>query len=180
MSQENVEVIRSLYEIGAGDSFSVAPDEFDRAFRDYIDEQFEVRLPPDYPEGEPVFRGREGFDELLAMLGDTWGKWRFEPERFLDAGDRVVVFVRILAEGGASGVPVRVGDDSRLDDSRRSSHVPACVSGPFAGPRSRRAPESAIPRERRDRAQAYDAFNRRDWDAMLREHVSPVRMRRPT
>ncbi len=108
MSQENVEVIRSLYEIGAGDWFSVAPDQIDRAFRDYVDEQFEARLPSDYPEGEPVFRGREGFDEMVAMLADTWGKWRLEPERFLDAGDRVVVFVRILAEGGASGVPIEL------------------------------------------------------------------------
>ena len=108
MSQENVKIVRSLYEIGAGDWFSVAPDQIDRAFREYVDEQFEARLPSDYPEGEPVFRGREGFDEMLAMLGDTWGKWRLEPERFLDAGDRVVVFARILAEGGASGVPIEV------------------------------------------------------------------------
>ena len=108
MSKENVELVRNLYGIGAGDWFNVAPDEFDRAFREYIDEQFEVRLPSDYPEGEPVFRGRKGFDELLAMLGDTWGKWRIEPKRFLGAGDRVVVFVRILAEGGASGLPIEV------------------------------------------------------------------------
>ena len=40
------------------------------------------------------------------MIADTWGKWRFEPGRFVDAGDRVVAFVRILAEGGASGVPI--------------------------------------------------------------------------
>jgi ketosteroid isomerase-like protein len=103
-----MEIVRSLYEIGAGDWFSVAPDQMDRAFREYIDEQCEFRLPPDYPEGEPVFRGRAGFDELMAMLGEAWGKWRLEPERFLDAGDRVVVFVRILAEGGASGAPIEL------------------------------------------------------------------------
>ena len=108
MSEENVEVVRSLYQTGGGDWFSVAADQIDRAFREYVDERFEARLPPDYPEGEPVFRGREGFDELLAMLSNTWGKWRIEPERFLDAGDRVVVFVRILAEGGASAVPIEV------------------------------------------------------------------------
>jgi ketosteroid isomerase-like protein len=108
MSEENVEIVRSLYEIGTGDWFSAAPDQIDRGFREYADEQCEFRLPPDYPEGEPVFRGREGFDELLAMLAETWGKWRLEPERFLDAGDRVVVFVRILAEGGASGVPIEL------------------------------------------------------------------------
>jgi hypothetical protein len=30
------------------------------------------------------------------------------PERFLDAGDHVVVFARIEAEGGASGVPIEL------------------------------------------------------------------------
>ena len=108
MSQENVEVVRTLYEIGAGDWFSAAPAEIDRAFREYVDEQFEARLPPDYPEGQPVFRGRDGFDEMTAMLAGAWGKWRLEPERFLDAGDRVVVFARIIAEGGTSGVPIEV------------------------------------------------------------------------
>jgi len=108
MSEENVEIVRSLYEIGAGDWFSAAPDQIDRGFRQYVDEQCEFRLPPDYPEGEPVFRGREGFDEMMAMLSDAWGKWRSEPERFLDAGDRVVAFVRIFAEGGSSSVPIEL------------------------------------------------------------------------
>jgi ketosteroid isomerase-like protein len=107
MSRENVEVIRRLYETGVT-PFDAAPDQINRIFRDYLDEQFEVRLPPDYPEGEPVFRGRDGAAELGAMLRATWGKWRLEPKRFLDAGDRVVVFVRILAKGGASGVPIEV------------------------------------------------------------------------
>jgi ketosteroid isomerase-like protein len=105
MSQENVEIVRTLYELG-GDPFNAAPDQVDRVFHDHLDEQFEVRLPSDYPEGEPVFRGRAGVEEMFAMLADTWGKWRFEPDRFVDAGDRVVVFLRILAEGGTSGVPI--------------------------------------------------------------------------
>ncbi len=108
MSQENVELVSSLYDIAGGDWFRNA-DQIDRAFRDYVDEQvFEVHLPSDYPEGEPVFRGREGFAEMLAMLGETWGKWRIEAERFLTADDRVVAFVRILAEGVSSGVPIEV------------------------------------------------------------------------
>ena len=41
-----------------------------RLFGDFVDEQFEIHLPPDYPEGEPVFRGREGGTEMLSMLPD--------------------------------------------------------------------------------------------------------------
>jgi ketosteroid isomerase-like protein len=103
MSEENVEVVRNLYALG--DFLNLNPDAIDPAFRDYGDEQFEVHLPPDYPEGELVFRGREGLDQLSAMLKETWGEWRVEPERFLDAGNRVVVFARLVGKGGASGAP---------------------------------------------------------------------------
>jgi ketosteroid isomerase-like protein len=86
------------------------PASIDRVFRDYLDEDYELRLPGGYPEGEPVFRGREGFAQLLAMLRDTWAEWRFEPERFIDAGDQTVVFVRVVAAGSASGVPIELPD----------------------------------------------------------------------
>jgi ketosteroid isomerase-like protein len=102
MSRENVELVRATYEL---DLFTAAPNQIDRVFRDYVDEEFELHLPPDYPEGEPVFRGRGGFDQLIAMLSETWSEWRLEPERFLDAGDRVVVFARIVGMGEASGAP---------------------------------------------------------------------------
>jgi ketosteroid isomerase-like protein len=103
MSEENVELVRNLYAL---ELFLTAnPDAIDRAFREYLDEQVEVHLPPDYPEGEPVFRGRDGAAQLTAMLQEVWGEWRLEPERFLDAGDRVVVFARVSGKGGASGAP---------------------------------------------------------------------------
>jgi ketosteroid isomerase-like protein len=40
------------------------------------------------------------------MLRDAWSEWRFEPERTIDAGDRVVVFMRVVAKGRESGVPI--------------------------------------------------------------------------
>jgi ketosteroid isomerase-like protein len=103
MSEENVDLVRDLYALG--DWLNPTPDETDLAFRDYLDEQFELRLPPDYPEGKPVFRGREGVAQWRAMLREAWDEWRVEPERFLDAGERVVVFARLMGTGGASGVP---------------------------------------------------------------------------
>src|SRR5262245_64892192 len=103
MSEENIEIVRNLYALG--DFLNPNSDEIDQAFHDYLDEQFELRLPNDYPEGEPVFRGREGFAQVTAMLREAWREWRFEPERFLDAGERVVVFARVVGKGGGSGVP---------------------------------------------------------------------------
>lgn len=98
---------------------------FDRIFRDYLDEEYELRLPGGYPEGEPAFTGREGVEQLVAMLRDSWSEWRFEPDRFIDAGDQVVVFVRVVAKGSASGVPIELPDahvvtlsDGRLTSTR--------------------------------------------------------------
>jgi ketosteroid isomerase-like protein len=103
MSEENVELVRRVYI--EGDLLQTTSDQIDSLFREHLDEDFEFRLPGDYPEGEPVFRGREGVDQLVAMLGETWSEWQFEPERFLDAGDQVVVFARIVGRGKASGAP---------------------------------------------------------------------------
>ena len=112
MSQENVEIVRRWYaflpdvaDVDAAEDQAI----LDQAFRDYLDEEYEVRLPadyPDYPEGEPVFRGRDGLLRFAAMLRDAWSEWRFEPERIIDAGNCVVVFMRVLAKGRESGLPI--------------------------------------------------------------------------
>jgi len=103
MSQANVEVARRIY--ANADLFRATTDQIDRAYRENLDEDFEFRLPPDYPEGELVFRGRDGIDQLIAMLSETWGEWRFETEGFRDAGDQVVVFAHIVGRGEESGAP---------------------------------------------------------------------------
>ena len=108
MSQEKLEVVRRLYAEDGPFALPLSPDDehalLDRLFRDFYDERVEVRMPADYPEGEQVLRGREGMAGLLTMLRESWTVFRFEPEQFIDAGDRVVVFIRVVAEGGASGV----------------------------------------------------------------------------
>src|SRR5271157_819964 len=113
MMSPNIELVRRwsafLPSLGGTDPNDDSAT-IDRAFRDYLDEEYELRLPGGYPEGEPVFRGREGFAQLLAMLRDAWAEWRFEPERFIDAGEQVVVFVRVVARGSASGVPIELPD----------------------------------------------------------------------
>ncbi len=128
MSHENVEFVRRWY-ASLPDLRDTDPAEdrafTDRVFREYLDEGWELRLPGGYPEGTPVFRGREGLAQLAAMLRDTWAEWRFEPERFIDAGNRVVVFVRVVARGSASGVPIELPDahvvtvrDGRMTSTR--------------------------------------------------------------
>ena len=122
----NIELVRRWYALlpSLGETDPNDDSAFlDRVFRDYLDEEYELRLPGGYPEGEPVFRGRAGFAQLVAMLRDAWAEWRFEPERFLDAGEQVVVFVRVVAKGSASGVPIELPDAHvvTLHDARLTS-----------------------------------------------------------
>jgi len=106
MSQDNVTLVRSVYALGLEQAV------VDRAFAGYLDEGFEVRPPGAYPDGE-IFRGREGVRRWLATIDEVWGEWRFEPERFIDAGDRIVALVRVVARGGSSGVAL----------DRKTAHV---------------------------------------------------------
>ena len=81
-----------------------APDgPADELLRELVHERFELRLPPVYPDSQ-VFRGPDGLKRWVAKTREVWGEWRFEVERYLDAGDRVVALVHVVAEGGASGV----------------------------------------------------------------------------
>ena len=128
MSQENVEIVRRLYAEGGPFALPLSPDDeralLDRLFREFYDERVEIRMPADYPEGEQVLWGREGMVGVIAMLRETWTEFRFEPERFIDAGDRVVVvLIRVVAEGGASGVATdrETAHVWRVRDGRLSS-----------------------------------------------------------
>ena len=109
MSEENVELVRrwlawipDLRDADLADDHAAV----EQAFRDYLDEEFEIRIPTYYPEETPVFKGREGVARYAAWLRDAWSDWRPWPERFFDAGDHVVVFGRIVAKGRSSGVPI--------------------------------------------------------------------------
>jgi hypothetical protein len=78
MSQVNVALARDLYEL-LPDLRERGREAVDRLFRDYVDARFELHLPPDYPEGEQVLRGREGMDAFVDVLQETWSEWRFVP-----------------------------------------------------------------------------------------------------
>jgi ketosteroid isomerase-like protein len=106
----NLDLVRSVYRRRAFGSADSNDDQafFDRIWRDYLDEEFEYRGTGGYPEGELVFGRREGLAQLRAMLLDAWAEFRFEPERFIGAGEQVVVFVRFAGRGRASGVPIEL------------------------------------------------------------------------
>jgi ketosteroid isomerase-like protein len=49
-----------------------------------------------------VYRGHPGVARWLQDWGVAWSEWSSEPEQFIDAGDSVVVVVRVNAKRGGS------------------------------------------------------------------------------
>jgi ketosteroid isomerase-like protein len=107
-----VELVRNAYRF-IEDIQEDRRHDFDDAYGEWFDERFELLPPPTYPEGAQVFRGRAGLKRWIAVTKDIWDEWRLLAERFLVAGDKVVVLVRVIAQGHLSGV--------RLD--RKTAHV---------------------------------------------------------
>ena len=79
-------------------------EDYEDGYPESFAESFELVLPPTYPEGGQVFRGREGLKRWIASITEIWDEWRMEPERFIPADDRVVVLIHVLARGQLSGV----------------------------------------------------------------------------
>jgi uncharacterized protein len=105
MSEENVEMVRLAYaEVG---EYTTRGGLEQSVRAGLIAPDVEVDLSAMYPDA-PIHRGVEA--GLAASDSSPWGgSLKFEPERFFDVDDeRVLVFVRVTAEGQGSGVPVEV------------------------------------------------------------------------
>jgi ketosteroid isomerase-like protein len=97
MSEENVEIVRrSLEAWNCGDI---------KAAVACADPGIEVREDPTLPDGE-VFHGVEGILASVAKGAEVLGEVRYEPEEFLDLGDRVLIVLRLIGRGTHSGAPV--------------------------------------------------------------------------
>jgi ketosteroid isomerase-like protein len=97
-----VQIVRRSYRML--EDLRKAPDgPADRLLRELVHEQFELHLPPVYPDAQ-VFRGADGLKRWVVRTKEVWGEWQFQLERFVDLGERVVVLVHLVAEGGLSGV----------------------------------------------------------------------------
>src|SRR5690348_3535985 len=51
-----------------------------------------------------AYHGYEGALRWLEEWGTAWAEWSIAPEDFIDAGDSVVIFIRMRAEGRGSGI----------------------------------------------------------------------------
>src|SRR5947209_13613063 len=103
MSQENVEIVRRAYSIvRERDTYSFITASKDR-YDEYFHPEAEIVPPASYPDTDASYRGYAGFQRFQQQLDEIWDGWRFEAERFFDAGDRVLVFTRTSGTGKQSG-----------------------------------------------------------------------------
>ena len=108
MSQENVEIVRRLYSLRP-DAAGVVRGDYDNAFVDNFHPDVEIVPPSSYPDTpESGDRGAEGMLRWVQQLDEIWDDWRFEAERILDAGDRVVAFVRVSGSAKQSGAALTI------------------------------------------------------------------------
>jgi ketosteroid isomerase-like protein len=102
MSQENVEVVRAIYEAWTRGDYEAV---FAR-----IDTDIEWFAPSDISaSGEPesgLSRGQEGVRRSLGKWVGAWDDYRFELRRLIDCGDDVLVEGWQRGRGRTSGVEV--------------------------------------------------------------------------
>jgi ketosteroid isomerase-like protein len=97
MSQENVEIVRRIYEAYGRGDFAAVLDAADARIRCFD--------RPDRP-GATVYTGYEGLLKFAESDREVFENVRYEPADFIGAGDHVVVRIRQAGRGKASSVPV--------------------------------------------------------------------------
>ena len=98
MSQENVEIVRHVYEAWNRGDLDVAFARFEA--------DVEVITPPDLPEAG-TYRGPAAVREWAETFLEAWGELRMDPVRIVDAEQQVVVTLRYSGRGRGSGLEVR-------------------------------------------------------------------------
>ncbi len=99
MSQENVELIRTAYA-----AFSRGDVD---AMLQVCDPEVECQLPQGGLNAGTL-RGHQALRAFLESYVESFESFQIEPEEIKDAGDRVLVFLRVLGRGRGSGADVEV------------------------------------------------------------------------
>jgi ketosteroid isomerase-like protein len=103
MSRENVAVMRRMYEAwNSGDMAGLA---------EVFDPQVEVRPALSAFMASTVYRGHDGIATWYAETHEPWADMRAVPQRFIEAGDRLVVVVGLQARvpGGQVDIDAEIG-----------------------------------------------------------------------
>ena len=111
MSQENVEMVRGLWEPFTGVDLTAVDWDDEAAIREMNDRfwspEVELRWSRSGPEAR-VYRGREGVIQAFREWQEAFSEFYVEPLDFIEQGDCVVIPQRQWGIGSTSGIPVEV------------------------------------------------------------------------
>jgi uncharacterized protein len=110
MSQENVEIVRSIYDRWAEGDF--------RAGRELLDPNITTVWAQEFPTAG-TYHGPDEHEAAMRQWLSAWTDFEIEAERFEDAGDSVIVPFVVRARGRDSGAEV----------ARRWAHAWTLVDG---------------------------------------------------
>ncbi len=84
-----------------------------------LDPQIEWTEPAEFPGGG-TYHGREGVKAYLSQSRAAWAEIDSEPERFIVAGDKIIVFVHVRArpKDGAEWHEARIADVYTFRDGK--------------------------------------------------------------
>jgi ketosteroid isomerase-like protein len=95
VSQENVEIVRSIY------------DDWLRG--EWATDRFDPQIAMVESETVPGATSAHGLDAVrryMESFAKYWEQIHFEPQEYIDAGDQVIVVARLVGRGKSSGVDV--------------------------------------------------------------------------
>ena len=98
MSHENVEIVRSMYKTLDGKLHGNF---------EFLAPEVEFHTSGAFPDLDPVYRGREGFQILNDRLNAPWAEISLEPDRIIDIGERVLVLSHFQGTG-RDGIEARL------------------------------------------------------------------------
>ena len=97
MSQENVDLVRGMYDAFAAGDVPTVLQSFDPEIVWNEAENFP------YADGNPYVGPHAVVDGVFARLGSEWDYWNLDIEEILDAGDRAIAVGRYHAKNKATG-----------------------------------------------------------------------------
>jgi ketosteroid isomerase-like protein len=98
MSQQSVDILKAVMEAMARGEAA--------AFVQQTDPEIRIYPRPAEPGVRAVYEGWQGLEEYVVNWYSAWDEYDFEPLRFVDAGDQVVVVARERGRMAESGIEV--------------------------------------------------------------------------
>ena len=92
-----VNILRSSFE-------ATQRGDFEATLKDF-DPDFELRLPAEFP-GAGTGHGHQAWLRAQQQFEEAFRDIRYEPQEFVDAGDRVLAAVRFTGHARHTGIPV--------------------------------------------------------------------------